>query len=119
MRTKKPKEIRITYNSKPFTPNNICHTFPLKELTEVRTRRFKIEDKDLAWIFLTECTSPITKLKQIMFAFDYKPSIKILDAIEDNIIDKFGNIINKEIEQDKNTVSLNYAKEFTTDYIPA
>jgi hypothetical protein len=103
------KIIKIKYHAKPNTPNSICHKFPVRELTELRIRKFDIVDKDKAWRFLSECTWPKTTLKQILFAFKPKRAKAILDVMDDNIISETGRIIPKEIESIENTVDLKYA----------
>ncbi len=84
------KKVHITYNAKPNVPNRLCHRFPLQELTTVRTMKFEVGDIEDAWKFMLECTSPITKLKQILFAFGYQRGKQILDAIEEGLIDERG-----------------------------
>jgi len=102
-------KIRIKYNAKPNVPNKFCHRFPIQELTVVRTRLFDIEDRDKAWQFLVECTSPITKLKQILFAFPFKRSKAILNAMDEEIINEKGNWIDVEEEQHNEMIELKYA----------
>ena len=93
MKQQELKLIRITYNAKPDVPDSKCHKFPIHELTEVRTRKFKQENIELAWKFLVECKSPITKLTQILYAFDYKRAKGILQLIDEGILTKHGNWI--------------------------
>lgn len=103
------KEIKITYNAKPNTPNKLCHKFPISELTEVRTKRFDIKEVELAWKFLLECTSPITKFTQILFAFGYERGRQVASIIKDGILDEKGKWVDIEEIQDNKMVDLKYA----------
>lgn len=89
--------ITITYNAKPDVPDAICHKFPLMELTKVRTRKFDIKQWREAWAFMSECTSSITTLKQLIFAMPRNVGKNILDLIEEkNLIDDYGRWINTD-----------------------
>ena len=102
--------IKIKYNAKPEVPNKNCHKFPLRELTIVRKKVFKLNDAYEAWQFILECTSPITKLKEILFAFPTSIRKDIDSAIRDNLLNSFGTWQDiEEKENDNNMVSLKYA----------
>ncbi len=102
--------IKIKYNAKPNVPDKICHRFPIHQLTDVRKKVFTFEEAYKAWEFILECTSPITSLKQILFAFPKSVRREIEDAIQDNILNDFGSWQDiQEPDQDNNMVSLKYA----------
>ena len=113
MKRKEKDCIRITYNAKPNTPNKLCHKFPIHELTEVRTRKFDIKETEKAWKFLLDCSSPITKFTQILFAFGYKRSRKILSVMDDGILSERGKWKDTEYIEEIEMVDLKYALNLT------
>jgi hypothetical protein len=107
--------ITITYNAKPDVPSEICHKFPLMELTKVRTRKFDASQWREAWTFMSECTSSITTLKQLIFAMPRNIGKKILDLLEEKtLIDDHGKWVDANCD-DFEYVDLNNVMHYSTE----
>lgn len=79
---KKHNNIFIKYAANPNMPYTIAHKAGIHGLTVVRTKEFKLNEWERAWEFLMECTSPITKLEQILWAFPRKKAFDLLESID-------------------------------------
>jgi hypothetical protein len=80
---KKYNNIFIKYSANPNWPDSICHKDPnICNLTRVRTKKFELTQWIDAWKFIMECTSPITKLANILWAFPRKEAFDLLQSID-------------------------------------
>jgi hypothetical protein len=78
------KHIFIRYSANPNLPNSLCHKDTnISSLTKARTRKFEVEKYQEAFTFLMECTSPITKIEKILWAFPDKERFKVLRNLDE------------------------------------
>lgn len=104
MKNNKYDCIFIRYAANPCWPNNIAHKDTrISRLTRNRTRKFLIDEYQEAWQFLMECTSPITKLNNILWAFPRKEALDILNSMD---------LLEKEA-----SITDSFEYELLTDYI--
>ena len=52
---KKYNNIFVKYVANPDLPYSIAHKTGLNNLTEIRTRKFELDEYEQAWTFLMEC----------------------------------------------------------------
>ena len=77
------KNIFIKYSANPDWPDNISHMDTrLTKLIKFRTKKFELNEYKKALEFLLECTSPITKVSEILWAFPRKEAFDILKALD-------------------------------------
>lgn len=82
--SKQDKQIFIRYCANPNWPNAISHKDPNRlHLVKERTIVFELRDYEKAWNFLMECTAPITKLSNILWAFPRKKAFDMLSALDE------------------------------------
>lgn len=78
----KQNYIFVRYAANPNWPDNICH-LGVCNLTANRTKKFAVSEYEEAWKFIMECTSPITKLSSILWAFPRKKALDMLQAMDE------------------------------------
>lgn len=74
--------IFVRYCANKDWPDDICH-LGFSNLTTSRTRKFELSEYEEAWKFIIECSSPITKLSQILWAFPRKKALDMLQAMDE------------------------------------
>jgi len=80
----KQNYIFVRYSSNPNWPDEISHKDPhLHHLTKAQTKKFELSQYNEAWNFIMECTSPITKLANILWAFPKKEALSMLRAMDE------------------------------------
>lgn len=114
---KEKKYIYIRYCANPDWPDNISHKDTrLHKLIKHRTVKFELDQYEEAWKFIMECSSPITKLSHVLWAFPRKKALDILKAMDelksdvpDFIYEELedNNISNEDIENTLRNMKIN------------
>jgi len=80
----KQNYIFVRYSVNPNWPDEISHKCPhLHKLTKAQTKKFELSQYNEAWNFIMECSSPITKLANILWAFPKKEALSMLKAMDE------------------------------------
>lgn len=80
----KQNYIFVRYSVNPNWPDEISHKDPhLHHLTKAQIKKFELSQYNEAWNFIMECTSPITKLTNILWAFPRKKALDMLQAMDE------------------------------------
>jgi hypothetical protein len=94
----KNKYIFVRYTSNPDYPNETAHK-AISNLVKTRTKKFELHEYEEAWKFILECSSPITKLEHILWAFPRKEALSLLKSM-DSLKEEITNEVCEELSKD-------------------